>query len=89
MNVSLTPELERLVHERVESGLYNNASEVIREALRETFRRQQERDHHADRVGACRIEPPSHAERRFVEHRRQVFGVEPQRLDDDVRRHFM
>ena len=44
MNVSLTPELERLVHERVESGLYNNASEVIREALRETFRRQQERD---------------------------------------------
>ncbi len=34
MHVSLTPELERLVRERVESGFYNNASEVIREALR-------------------------------------------------------
>jgi len=45
MNVSLTPELERLVHERVESGLYNNASEVIREALRETFLREHERSH--------------------------------------------
>jgi antitoxin ParD1/3/4 len=34
MNVSLTPELERLVAERVESGRYTSASEVIREALR-------------------------------------------------------
>lgn len=34
MNVSLTPELERIVKEKVASGLYNNASEVIREALR-------------------------------------------------------
>lgn len=34
MHVSLTPELERLVRDRVKSGLYNNASEVIREALR-------------------------------------------------------
>jgi antitoxin ParD1/3/4 len=34
MNVSLTPELERFVGEKVESGLYNNASEVVREGLR-------------------------------------------------------
>ena len=34
MNVSLTPELERLVQEKVESGLYCSASEVVREALR-------------------------------------------------------
>jgi antitoxin ParD1/3/4 len=34
MNVSLTPELERLVAEKVESGRYTSASEVIREALR-------------------------------------------------------
>ena len=34
MNVSLTPELERLVTEKVESGLYGSASEVIRDALR-------------------------------------------------------
>ena len=34
MNVSLTPELENLVNEKVKSGLYNSASEVIREGLR-------------------------------------------------------
>jgi len=34
MNVSLTRELEKLVNERVRSGMYSSASEVIREALR-------------------------------------------------------
>jgi len=34
MHISLTPKLEELVREKVESGLYNNASEVVREALR-------------------------------------------------------
>ena len=34
MNVSLTPELEQFVKNKVKSGLYNNASEVIREGLR-------------------------------------------------------
>lgn len=34
MNVSLTPELEALIQAKVATGLYNNASEVIREALR-------------------------------------------------------
>jgi len=34
MNVSLTPELENYVRSKVATGLYNNASEVIREALR-------------------------------------------------------
>jgi len=34
MHVSLTAELESRVKAKVESGLYNNASEVIREALR-------------------------------------------------------
>ena len=34
MHVSLTPELEARIKAKVESGLYNNASEVIREALR-------------------------------------------------------
>ena len=35
LNVSLTPELIRIVQSKVESGLYNNASEVIREAIRQ------------------------------------------------------
>jgi antitoxin ParD1/3/4 len=34
MHVSLTPKLEDLIREKVDSGLYNNASEVVREALR-------------------------------------------------------
>jgi uncharacterized protein len=34
MNVSLTAELEHYVRRKVASGLYNNASEVVREALR-------------------------------------------------------
>ena len=34
MNVSLTPKLEELIHQKVSSGLYNSASEVVREALR-------------------------------------------------------
>jgi antitoxin ParD1/3/4 len=34
MNVSLTPELENFVSAKVESGRYNSASEVVREALR-------------------------------------------------------
>ena len=34
MNVSLTPTLEELVQRKVGTGLYNSASEVIREALR-------------------------------------------------------
>jgi antitoxin ParD1/3/4 len=34
MNVSLTPELEQLIHKNVETGLYLSASEVVREALR-------------------------------------------------------
>jgi antitoxin ParD1/3/4 len=34
MNVSLTRKLEALVEERVRSGRYQSASEVVREALR-------------------------------------------------------
>jgi antitoxin ParD1/3/4 len=44
MNVSLTPELERLVNEKVESGLYQTASEVVREALRLLNERDQARE---------------------------------------------
>ena len=34
MNVNLTPQLEELVRAKVNSGMYNSASEVVREALR-------------------------------------------------------
>jgi antitoxin ParD1/3/4 len=44
MNISLTPELERRISQRVESGLYTTASEVVREALRLLFAEDQERE---------------------------------------------
>lgn len=34
MNINLTPQLEEMVRQKVKSGLYTSASEVMREALR-------------------------------------------------------
>lgn len=43
MNVSLTPELRQLVADKIESGLYTSASEVVREALRLLHERDRQR----------------------------------------------
>ncbi len=43
MNVSLTPELETFVSNKVLSGRYTSASEVIREALRLLEEQDQDR----------------------------------------------
>ena len=34
MNINLTPQLEAMIRQKVDSGLYNSASEVVRDALR-------------------------------------------------------
>ncbi len=34
MNISLTPQLESYIKEKVDTGLYHSVSEVVREALR-------------------------------------------------------
>ncbi len=44
MNVSLTPQLEKLIREKVDSGLYGSASEVVREALRVLEQREAARE---------------------------------------------
>ncbi len=44
VNISITPELDRFLQSRVESGRYQTTSEVVREALRLLERREQERD---------------------------------------------
>ncbi len=44
MNVHLTPELETLVQNKVKTGRYNSASEVVREALRLFEQRDQLRE---------------------------------------------
>jgi antitoxin ParD1/3/4 len=43
MNVSLTPELEKWVHHKVQSGLYGSSSEVVRDALRVLHQYEEER----------------------------------------------
>mgnify|MGYP001612305333 CR=1 FL=1 len=48
MNVSLTRQLEQLVNEKVNSGMYRTASEVIREGLRLLM----ERDRRLERLRA-------------------------------------
>jgi antitoxin ParD1/3/4 len=44
MNVSLTPELDKWINEKIESGLYNSSSEVIREGLRVLIRQEDQRN---------------------------------------------
>jgi antitoxin ParD1/3/4 len=58
MNVSLTPELELGIKAKVASGHYNNASEVIREALRESFQRDRENEwiKREAAIGAAQLE---------------------------------
>ena len=50
-NVNLTDELERFVLEKVESGRYENASEVVRAALRTLEREEQQ---HKAKLAALR-----------------------------------
>ncbi len=44
MNINLTPQLEQYIQQKVATGRYNNASEIIREALRLMEERDQERE---------------------------------------------
>ncbi|HEX2188222.1 MAG TPA: type II toxin-antitoxin system ParD family antitoxin [Longimicrobiaceae bacterium] len=44
MNVSLTPEPERYINDRVESGSYRSASEVVRESVRLLRRVEEDRE---------------------------------------------
>ncbi len=44
MNISLTPYFEEMVKNKLASGLYHSASEVIRDALRLLEERDEERE---------------------------------------------
>lgn len=44
LNVSLNPFLEQWINQQIQSGWYNNASEVVREGLRLLREQQQERE---------------------------------------------
>ena len=62
MNVSLTPELETMVQNKVRSGLYNNQSEVIREALRLLVEQDKIRNAHINRLQAALVQGLAQAE---------------------------
>ncbi len=53
MNVSLTPSLEQFVRDRASSGDYNNASEVVRDAIRLLKRAEERRALKMDRLCAA------------------------------------
>ena len=63
MNVNLTPELEKLVHEKVESGLYNNQSEVVREALRLLEAQERLRESHLKKLQTALMKGLAEADR--------------------------
>ena len=48
MNINLTPQLEEVIRKKVNSGSYNSASEVVREALRLM--------EHEDRIRAVQLQ---------------------------------
>ena len=75
MNVSLTAKLEELVNEKVRSGLYNTASEVVREALRLLKLRDDEARRADQQAG---LQPGSNLEQRSV--KRQPRGSRRRRV---------
>jgi antitoxin ParD1/3/4 len=75
MDVSLTPQLEALIRERVASGLYTNASEVVREAL--NLLAERDRLEHLRTLLAVGLED---------ERRGDLVEFTPELLDDIYRR---
>ena len=63
MNVNLTPELGRLVQEKVRSGLYSNQSEVVREALRLFVDQDRLREAHLEELRGAIAEGLEQADR--------------------------
>ena len=78
MNVSLTPELERYVNQKIASGLYQTASEVVGAGLRLL----KERDEHQQTLGELRREPDRHLRGRL---RRDVFAGRRRHLEAPLR----
>ena len=44
MEITLTPELEKLVSQKINSGRYNSVSEVVQDSLKRMFREETDSD---------------------------------------------
>ncbi len=76
MNVNLTPELEKLIQRKVQSGHYNNQSEVVREALRLMIERDRAQERHIERLKSALEVGLAQAERgEVIEGRKAVAQV--------------
>ena len=76
MNVSLTPELEKYVSDKVASGRYTSASEVVREALRLLEREEKSRKEQIEEFNRelqARIEALDRGERVTAEEAHEHF----------------
>jgi len=88
-NVNLTEELDRFVLSKVESGRYENASEVIRAALRNLERQEQEFQaklttlrsaiDDGDSSGLARGDVFAQARRALSKHARKTLKLRPPR----------
>ncbi len=85
MNVSLTPELEKMVQSKVRTGRYNSASEVVREALRLMDERDQIKEMNRDElrkkitVGLKSLEEGRHSDGE------EFFAQMEAELDEEIR----
>lgn len=64
MNVSLGKQLEQLVEEQVKTGLYQNNSEVVRDALRHLFLQDDSDD--TELLAQCLRQAKDSPRRRYV-----------------------
>lgn len=77
MTVSLTPKLERRISEKVASGLYNTASEVVRDGLRMLF--------DADEAKALQLAQLRRELQLGLDQLQRGEGVAGLHVDDDLR----
>jgi len=74
VNISITPELDEFLQDRVKSGRYQTTSEVVREALRLLLRHEQERDESFRQLKARLERGAGQAERGELIDGDEVFG---------------
>jgi antitoxin ParD1/3/4 len=82
VNISLTPELEQLVKDKVSSGKYHSVSEVMGEALRLLDERDRIRDQRLAELKAKIQEGIEASERGEVVDGEEVFAE----IEEDIRR---
>jgi antitoxin ParD1/3/4 len=82
VNVSITPELDEFLQNRVNSGRYQTTSEVVREALRLLERQERDRDEALQRLKAKLERGAGEAERGELLDADEVFDELREMIDE-------